>query len=89
MWGRAPEPLRIGVSLDSPWAGVYPFEIEPEAMDALELGTKLLEKAGHNITEAEIRYDNRYPEAFTTAWTAGVGSARIAPPQREALLTPR
>ncbi len=85
--GRAPEPLRIGVSLDSPWAGVYPFEIEPEAMDALELGTKLLEKAGHNITEAEIRYDNRYPEAFTTAWTAGVGSARIAP-QREALLTP-
>ena len=85
--GRAPEPLRIGVSLDSPWAGVYPFEIEPEAIDALELGTKLLEKAGHNITEAEIRYDNRYPEAFTTAWTAGVGSARIAP-QREALLTP-
>lgn len=85
--GRAPEPLRIGVSLDSPWAGVYPFKVEPEAMDALELGTKLLEKAGHSLTEAEIRYDNRYPEAFTTAWTAGVGSARIAP-QREALLTP-
>jgi amidase len=85
--GRAPEPLRIGLSLDSPWAGIYPFQIEEEAMDALELGTKLLEKAGHMVTEAEIRYDNRYPEAFTTAWTAGVGSARIAPP-REALLTP-
>lgn len=85
--GLAPEPLRIGVSLDSPWAGVYPFEIEPEAMDALMLGTKLLEKAGHIVSEADIRYDNRYPESFTTAWTAGVGSARIAP-QREALLTP-
>ncbi|WP_309075778.1 amidase [Paenarthrobacter sp.] len=85
--GLAPEPLKIGVSLDSPWAGVYPFDAEPEAMDALDLGTKLLEKGGHNITEAEVRYDNRYPEAFTTAWTAGVGSARIAP-QREALLTP-
>ncbi|MBP2268126.1 amidase [Pseudarthrobacter sp. PvP004] len=85
--GRAPEPLRIGVSLDSPWAGVYPFEVEPEAMDALERGAELLEKTGHSLTEAEIRYDNRYPEAFTTAWTAGVGSARIAP-QREALLTP-
>ena len=85
--GRAPETLRIGLSLDSPWAGIYPFQIEEEAMDALELGTKLLEKAGHMVTEAEIRYDNRYPEAFTTAWTAGVGSARIAP-QREALLTP-
>ncbi len=38
-------------------------------------------------SEAAIRYDNRYPDAFTTAWTAGVGGARIAP-QREALLTP-
>lgn len=85
--GQAPEPLRIGVSLDSPWAGIYPFQIDEEAADALELGTKLLEKAGHSVTEAGIRYDNRYPEAFTTAWTAGVGSARIAP-QREALLTP-
>ncbi|ASN18396.1 amidase [Arthrobacter sp. YN] len=85
--GQAPEPLRIGATLDSPWAGIYPFQIEQEAMDALSLGIKLLEKAGHSVTEAEIRYDNRYPEAFTTAWTAGVGSARIAP-QREALLTP-
>ncbi len=85
--GRGPEPLKIGVSLDSPWAGVYPFEIEQEAMDALARGTELLEKAGHSVAEAEIRFDNRYPEAFTTAWTAGVGSARIAP-QREALLTP-
>ncbi|MET4542640.1 amidase [Arthrobacter bambusae] len=85
--GRAPGPLRIGVTLDSPWAGIYPFQIEEEAMDALSLGIRLLEKAGHMVTEAEIRYDNRYPEAFTTAWTAGVGSARIAP-QREALLTP-
>ncbi|MBT2587080.1 amidase [Arthrobacter sp. ISL-95] len=85
--GRTPEPLRIGVSLDSPWAGTYPFQVDEEAIDALELGTKLLEKAGHSVFEAGIRYDNRYPEAFTTAWTAGVGSARIAP-QREALLTP-
>ncbi|GAA3271182.1 amidase [Paenarthrobacter aurescens] len=85
--GRAPEPLRIGVSLDSPWAGIYPFHIDEEAIAALELGTKLLEKAGHSVGQAGIRYDNRYPEAFTTAWTAGVGSARIAP-QREALLTP-
>ncbi|MEV7662811.1 amidase [Paenarthrobacter sp. NPDC089316] len=85
--GQAPETLRIGVSLDSPWAGVYPFEIEQEARDALNVGIKLLEEAGHGVGEAEIRYDNRYPDAFTAAWTAGVGSARIAP-QREPLLTP-
>ena len=58
-----------------------------EALDALEAGIRLLEAAGHETGEAAIRYDNRYPGAFTTAWTAGVGSARIAP-QREALLTP-
>ncbi|HKU35998.1 MAG TPA: amidase [Paenarthrobacter sp.] len=86
--GRAPKPLKIGVSLDSPWTGLYPFDVEPEALDALNRGRNLLEKAGHGVGEAEIRYDNRYPEAFTAAWTAGVGSARIAP-QREALLTPQ
>ena len=85
--GRVPGPLRIGLSLDSPWAGIYPFDIEQDAMDALTKGMELLTAAGHAVSEAEIRYDNRYPEAFTAAWTAGVGSARIAP-QREALLTP-
>lgn len=85
--GRTPSGLRVGVSLDSPWAGVYPFRIGQEAHDALAVGIKLLEGAGHSVSEAEIRYDNRYPQAFTAAWTAGVGGARIAP-QREALLTP-
>jgi amidase len=84
---RAPASLRIGVSLDSPWAGIFPFTPDPEALDALEAGIRLLTGAGHDVAEAEIRYDNRYPDAFTTAWTAGVGAARIAP-HREALLTP-
>lgn len=84
---RAPAPLRIGVSLDSPWAGIFPFTPDPEALDALDAGVRLLTGAGHDVVEAGIRYDNRYPDAFTTAWTAGVGAARIAP-HREALLTP-
>lgn len=82
-----PPPLRIGVSLDSPWQAAYPFTPDPEALDALRAGIRLLEAAGHQTGEAAIRYDNRYPGAFTTAWTAGVGNARIAP-QREALLAP-
>ncbi|WP_346958365.1 amidase [uncultured Arthrobacter sp.] len=85
--GQDPPRLRIGVSLDSPWQAVFPFAPEREALDALNTGIRLLEAAGHETGEAAIRYDNRYPGAFTTAWTAGVGSARIAP-QREALLTP-
>ena len=84
---REPPPLRIGVTLDSPWSAAFPFTPEREALDALEAGEKLLEQAGHSIAEAGIRYDNRYPDAFTTAWTAGVGTARISP-HREALLAP-
>ncbi len=84
---RPPRQLRIGVSLDSPWQAIFPFTPDAEAMDALDAGIRLLEAAGHSTAEAAVRYDNRYPDAFTTAWTAGVGNARIAP-QREALLTP-
>ena len=85
--GHEPGPLRIGVTLDSPWSTTFPFTPEPEALDALRAGTDLLEHAGHRISEAAVRYDNRYPDAFTTAWTAAVGSARISP-HREALLAP-
>lgn len=84
---REPGRLRIGVSLDSPWQAKFPFIPDREALDALAEGLSRLEAAGHETSEAAIRYDNRYPEAFTTAWTAGIGSARISP-QREALLTP-
>ncbi|GAB3570871.1 amidase [Arthrobacter alkaliphilus] len=84
---EAPAPLRIGASLDSPWSATFPFTPEREALGAFARGIDLLTDAGHSVFDAGIRYDNRYPEAFTTAWTAGVGSARI-PAQREALLTP-
>ena len=84
---HGPGPLRIGVTLDSPWSTTFPFITGPEALDALRAGTELLEHAGHRVSEAAVRYDNRYPDAFTTAWTAAVGSARITP-HREALLAP-
>lgn len=84
---REPRRLRIGISLDSPWQSIFPVIPDPEALDALAGGVARLEAAGHETSTAAIRYDNRYPDAFTTAWTAGIGSARISP-QREALLTP-
>ena len=82
-----PRPLRIGLTLDSPWSATFPFTPEPEALAALQAGRDMLEHAGHAVAEAAIRYDNRYPDAFTTAWTAAVGTARISP-HREALLAP-
>jgi amidase len=85
--GREPRRLRIGLTLDSPWSAIFPFTPEPEALDALQTGHDMLEHAGHSVAEAAVRYDNRYPDAFTTVWTAPVGTARISP-HREALLTP-
>ncbi|MBT2534050.1 amidase [Arthrobacter sp. ISL-48] len=84
---QVPGRLRIGLTLDSPWSTTFPFTPEQEALDALRTGTHLLEHAGHTVAEASVGYDNRYPDAFTTAWTAAVGTARITP-QREALLAP-
>lgn len=84
---HAPGRLRIGATLDSPWAGSFPFTPDQEALDALDAGSAMLEHAGHVVDEALVRYDNRYPDAFTNAWTAGVGNARISP-QREPLLAP-
>ena len=84
---QEPPRLRIGVTLDSPWSGTFPFSPEQDALDALRRGGDLLEHAGHALSEASIRYDNRYPDAFTTAWTAAVGAARISP-HRETLLAP-
>ncbi|MGN6443359.1 MAG: amidase [Arthrobacter sp.] len=84
---QEPPRLRIGITQDSPWSSTFPFTVEQEALDALLAGVVLLEQAGHVLGDAAIRYDNRYPDAFTTAWTAGVGAARISP-TREALLAP-
>ena len=84
---QEPPQLRIGITLDSPWSSTFPFTPDQEALDALRVGETLLEHAGHTLGAAAIRYDNRYPDAFTTAWTAGVGAARISP-SREALLAP-
>ncbi len=48
---QEPPPLRIGVTLDSPWSSTFPFTLEQEALDALEAGEKLLKHAGHKVTE--------------------------------------
>ncbi|WP_138445168.1 amidase [Sinomonas susongensis] len=84
---RDPGRLRIGVTLASPWDQRYRIQPEPEVLAALDVAAARLEAQGHHVGEADVRYDNRYPDAFTAAWTAGVGLLRLAS-HSEPLLTP-
>lgn len=67
--------LRIGLSLASPFEGWTDLRFDTAAIAALEAGAAALTEAGHAVEEADVSYDPRYPEAFTTVWTAGL--ARI------------
>lgn len=84
---RASGAFRIGVSTTSPFDGYYDVELADEARAGLEVGIGALAECGHDVVDADIRYDNRYPEAFTTVWTSGVGAAPI-PADRESALMP-
>lgn len=70
-------PLRIGVTRISPFDRRYEVSLDPEAEAALQLGIARLEAAGHQVEEADIRYDNRFPEAFQTIWTAGLAESDL------------
>ncbi|MGL3807367.1 amidase [Paeniglutamicibacter sp. R2-26] len=71
--------LRIGVSTDSPFASAYRIALSPESHAALNLAIETLNRHEHHIEEAEIYYDARYPETFSTVWTSGLASAPLPP----------
>ncbi|WP_449276828.1 amidase [Leucobacter sp. GX24907] len=83
--------LRIGFCDASPFDGTYAISLHPESRRAFERAAELLEQHGHRVDEAQIRYDPRYPETFTTVWTAGLSllelesgaEDRLAPLTRE------
>ena len=84
---RAEGRFRIGVSTASPFSSVFPIDLDPPALQALEEGIRLLGAAGHDVVEAPLTYDPRYHEAFQTVWTAALATAPI-PPENESKLTP-
>jgi amidase len=84
---RAEGRFRIGVSTASPFAAAYPLRLDPAAQDALDAGIRLLAGLGHDIVETAFRYDNRYAQAFGTAWTSSLANVQI-PASREAQLMP-
>ncbi len=71
--------LRIGVSLASPFEGWVPIRFSSDALAAVSAAVATLESRGHLVEEARIAYDARYPQAFTTVWTAALARIRFAP----------
>jgi len=79
--------FRIGVSTASPFAAAYPLQLDPAAREALEAGIGLLSGLGHDVVETAFRYDDRYAQAFGTAWTSSLARLQI-PAGQEARLMP-
>ena len=84
---RAEGRFRIGVSTLSPFSSRLEITLDPEAVQALEAGIAALTGAGHDVVDAEVGYDARYPEAFQTVWTAALATLEL-PPGGEERLTP-
>ncbi|MBF4994649.1 amidase [Arthrobacter gandavensis] len=84
---RAEGRFRIGVSTRSPFESRLDIGLDPEAALALEAGIVALTGAGHDVTEADVRYDERYPDAFELVWTAPLANIPL-PPEGEQFLTP-
>lgn len=84
---RAEGRFRIGVSTRSPFESRLDIELGPEALLGLEAGVLALTGAGHEVSEADVHYDERYPDAFELVWTAPLANIPL-PPEGEQMLTP-
>ncbi|WP_247827676.1 amidase [Arthrobacter antioxidans] len=83
---RAEGRFRIGVSTASPFAGALEIGLDSAATDAFTAGIRTLQRAGHDLVDADLSYDPRYHDAFQLVWTAGLATAPI-PDDREDRLT--
>ena len=79
--------FRIGVSTRSPFESRLDIRLDPEALLALEAGILALSGAGHEVAEADVHYDERYPDAFELVWTAPLANIPL-PPEGEDKLVP-
>ena len=77
--------LRIGVSTASPFEAAHPVPVSAEALAAVARAARRLEDRHHRVEEADLRYDPRYAESFTTAWTAGLSLVQLSPAAAERL----
>ena len=83
---RAEGRFRIGVSTASPFSGAIDISLDRAATDAFDAGIRVLQRAGHDVVDADLAYDHRYHDAFQLVWTAGLATAPI-PAEREDRLT--
>ena len=82
-----PDRLRIGYSTASPFTPDLEVTLARPALDALTRAAVLLERDGHEVTEADLDYVPGYHEDFRTVWTAALTEAPL-PVDAEQLLGP-
>ncbi|KNC18714.1 amidase [Arthrobacter sp. RIT-PI-e] len=75
---RAEGRFRIGISTASPFSAAMDITLDNAAIDSFHTGIDLLQAAGHEVVDTELRYDPRYSEAFQLVWTAGLATAHVS-----------
>jgi Asp-tRNA(Asn)/Glu-tRNA(Gln) amidotransferase A subunit family amidase len=83
---RAEGRFRIGVSTASPFSTALDISLDSAAVDAFHAGIQVLQRAGHDVVDADLTYDRRYHDAFQLVWTAGLATMAL-PEDREGRLT--
>ena len=69
--------LRVGISLDSPFASEVAILFDKAATEVLHEAARRLEQAGHRPEQANFAYDTAYPDAFTTVWTQALTRVQL------------
>lgn len=80
------EPLHVAISTDSPFDAALGRQLSPEALTALETGSRLIEQVGCVVVPEKFVYPEDYHQTFRTVWTGGLSEAPL-PPEAEPMLT--
>lgn len=83
---RAEGRFRIGLSTRSPFESRLDIQLDPEAVLGLEAGVLALTGAGHIVEDADVQYDERYPDAFSLVWTAPLANIPLPADQEDQLV---
>lgn len=81
----SPQPLRIGVTVTTPWADEVNCPLDPEATKALDIAVSALEEAGHQVEVWPWKPLPGYFQAFSVMWQASTTGTAFSAEEFEQL----